>query len=96
MSKYNFNFAVSANIDAKTVQEMIKTVVEEQTDRKVKSVDLKVKMVSSGYQRNEYQTPVFEGVTVQFEQEYSQPKKFSSSLASQIDAVEKQGQWGDH
>ena len=70
---YNFNFAVSASIDAKTVQEMIKAVVEEQTGRKVKSVDLKVKMVTQGYQRDEYQTPVFEGVTVHFEPDNTVP-----------------------
>jgi hypothetical protein len=67
MSKYNFNLAVSATINAKTVEDMVKAVVEEQTGRKVTSVDLKVKMITQGYQRDEYQTPIFEGVTVHFE-----------------------------
>ena len=40
---------------------------------KVKSVDLKVKMVTQGYQRDEYQTPVFEGVTVHFEPDNTVP-----------------------
>ena len=64
---YKFNFAVSADIDAKTVQDMVKRVVEEQTGQRVKSVDLKVKMITQGHQRDEYQVPVFEGVTVRFE-----------------------------
>lgn len=67
MSKYNFNLAVTANIAAKTVEEMVKAVVEEQTGRKVTAVDIKVKMVTQGYQRDEYQVPVFEGVTVHFQ-----------------------------
>lgn len=67
MSKYNFNFAVSAKIDAKTVEDMIKAVVEEQTGRKVISVDINVKMKSQGFQRDEYQVAVFEGVTVNFQ-----------------------------
>jgi uncharacterized alkaline shock family protein YloU len=66
---YSFDFAVSADIDAKTVQEMVKRIVEEQTGQRVKSVDLKVKMVTHGYQRDEYQVAVFEGVTVHFEKE---------------------------
>ena len=64
---YNFDFAVSATISSEVVQKMIKTVVEEQTGRKVSKVDIKVKMVTQGYQRDEYQVPVFEGVTVYFE-----------------------------
>jgi len=64
---YNFEFAVSATIDPKVVEEMIKKVVEEQTGRKVSKIDIKVQMKTQGYQCNEYQVPVFEGVTVYFE-----------------------------
>ena len=68
MSKYNFNLAVSAKINAKTVEDMIKAV-EEQTGRKVSSVEINVKIQSQGYQRDEYKVAVFEGVTVNFQTE---------------------------
>ena len=64
---YNFNFAVSATINAKTVEEMVKKVVEEQTGRKVKSITFKTKNVYSGYGRDEYSSSVFDGCTVDFE-----------------------------
>ena len=66
---YNFNFAVSATIDAKTVQDMIKSVVEQQTGRTVTSVELKMRTVTKGYQRDEYTETVFDGATVFFENE---------------------------
>lgn len=69
MSKYNFNLAVSAKINAKTVEDMIKAVVEEQTGRKVSSVEINVKIQSQGFQRDEYKVAVFEGVTVNFQTE---------------------------
>lgn len=69
MSKYNFNLAVSAKIDTKTVEDMIKAVVEEQTGRKVSSVEINVKIQSQGFQRDEYKVAVFEGVTVNFQTE---------------------------
>lgn len=67
MSKYNFNLAVTATINAKTVEDMVKAVVEEQTGRKVRAVDINVKMKTQGFQRDEYQVAIFEGVTVHFE-----------------------------
>lgn len=67
MSKYNFNLAVTATINAKTVEDMVKAVVEEQTGRKVRAVDINVKMKTQGFQRDEYQAAIFEGVTVHFE-----------------------------
>ena len=67
MTGYNFDFAVSAKISEKVVVEMITKVVEEQTGKKVARVELNMKTVTKGYQRDEYTETVFEGVTVYFE-----------------------------
>lgn len=66
MSKYNFDFAVSAEISAEIIREMIKKVVEEQTGRKVRQVIFKTEMRSYSY-RDEPGTPEFTGCTVHFE-----------------------------
>ena len=69
MNGYNFDFAISAKISPKVVEEMIKKVVEEQTGKKVASIKLEVKNVLKGHQMNEYNETVFEGATVYFENE---------------------------
>lgn len=66
MSKYNFDFAVSAELNEETVKTMVKQVVEEQTGRKVRQVIFKVGMRSYGY-RDEPGSPEFTGCTVHFE-----------------------------
>jgi len=66
MSGYNFDFAVSAKISEKVVVEMITRVVEEQTGKKVSKVEINMKSVTKGWQRDEYTETVFEGVTVHF------------------------------
>ena len=64
---YNFNFDVSAQISAKTVEEMVKKVVEEQTGKKVARIEMKVQHVTKGLQTNEYTESTFNGCTVYFE-----------------------------
>ncbi len=71
MNGYKFDFAVSATISAKVVEEMIKKVVEEQTGKKVTSIQLKMRSVTKGMQRDEYTETVFDGATVFFENETS-------------------------
>ncbi len=78
---YNFEFAVSATISAKVVEEMIKKVVEEQTGKKVTSIELKMRSVSKGSQRDEYTETVFDGATVFFENEKAAPKPKTKSGA---------------
>ena len=68
---YNFEFAVSATISAKVVEEMIKRVVEDQTGKKVASIQLKMRSVTKGMQRDEYTETVFDGATVFFVSEGS-------------------------
>jgi hypothetical protein len=67
MNGYNFDFAVSAKISDKVVTEMITKVVEEQTGKKVARIEINMKSVTKGWQRDEYTETVFEGVTVYFE-----------------------------
>lgn len=66
MNKYNFDFAISAELNEETVRTMVKQVVEEQTGRKVRQVIFKAGMRSYGY-RDEHGSPVFTGCTVHFE-----------------------------
>lgn len=69
MNGYNFDFAVSAKITSKVVEEMIKKVVEEQTGKKVARVEMSVRNVTRGQMRGEYTDTVFDGATVYFENE---------------------------
>lgn len=64
MDKYNFDFAVSAELNEETVKAIIKRAVEEQTGRKVRAVVLKAGMHSY---RDEPRYPQFTGCTIQFE-----------------------------
>jgi hypothetical protein len=71
MNGYKFDFAVSAKISPKVVEEMIKRVVEEQTGKTVKSIKLEMRSVTKGNQRDEYTETIFDGATVIFENEQS-------------------------
>jgi membrane carboxypeptidase/penicillin-binding protein PbpC len=66
MSKYNFDFAVSAELNEETVKTMVKQVVEEQTGRKVRQVIFKTGTRSYSY-RDEPGITEFTGCTVYFE-----------------------------
>ena len=66
MNGYNFDFAVSAQISAKVVEEMVRKAVEEQTGKQVQSVSFRTREESDYMDR--YSTTVFDGCTVTFEQ----------------------------
>ena len=70
---YNFDFAVSAKISPKVVEEMIKKVVEEQTGKKVERIEMNMRSVTKGFQRDEYTETVFDGATVYFQNEKFAP-----------------------
>lgn len=76
MNGYNFDFAMSAKISEKVVKEMITKVVEEQTGRKVANIEINMKTVTKGFQRDEYTETVFEGCTVTFENTPSRSNQF--------------------
>lgn len=67
MNGYNFDFAVSAKISEQVVKEMITKIVEEQTGKKVVSVKVEVRTITTGYGYGERDETVFDGVTVYFE-----------------------------
>lgn len=73
--KYNFEFAVSAQISAKIVEEMVRKVVEEQTGKKIKKVDMKTTKISRGFGPGESTETVFDGCTVYFENQTSDTTK---------------------
>lgn len=68
---YNFEFAVSAQISEKVVKEMVTKVVEEQTGKKVSSIDMKIRSVSKGIGPSETTERIFDGCTVYFVNERS-------------------------
>lgn len=72
MKGYKFDFAVSASVSAKVVEEMVRQVVEEQTGKKVTKVDMRVRTVSRGIGPSESTETVFDGCTVYFENEKSE------------------------
>jgi hypothetical protein len=45
---YNFELSISARVSPKTVEEIVKTVVEDQTGRKVETIEAKSARVSRG------------------------------------------------
>jgi len=68
---YNFEFAVSAQISERVVKEMITRVVEEQTGKKVASLEMKFRTVTKGVGPSESTERVFDGCTVFFINEKS-------------------------
>lgn len=67
MQGYNFDFAMSAQISAKVVEEMIKNTVEQQTGKKVSSVQINISTGTQGYGVTERDVTVFTGAIVYFE-----------------------------
>lgn len=67
MQGYNFDFAMSAQISAKVVEEIIKNTVEQQTGKKVASIRVNTQTVTRGMGITEHDVTEFAGVTVYFE-----------------------------
>jgi hypothetical protein len=72
--KYNFDFAVSAQISAKIVEDMVRQVVQEQTGKTVNKITMKTTRVSKGFGPSETSETVFDGCTVYFENEQASAK----------------------
>lgn len=66
---YNFDLAVSATISAKVTEDMVRRIVEEQTGKKVASVEVRLRRVSKGVGPAETQETVFDGYHVFFQNE---------------------------
>jgi hypothetical protein len=67
---YSFDFAISAQVSADTVEEMVKRAVEAQSGKKVESISFKTRMQSDPMDRGPGY-PVFDGCTVHFAKEES-------------------------
>ena len=78
MSGYNIDFAMSATLSANVVEEMVRKVVEEQTGKKVASVEFKIKSRSMGNQRDSWTENALDNCVVTFVQ--ATPKTEYSSL----------------
>ncbi len=66
---YNFDLAVSATISAKVTEDMVRRIVEEQTGKKVSSVEVRLRRVSKGVGSTEISETVFDGYHVFFQNE---------------------------
>ncbi len=66
---YNFNLAVSATISSKVAEEMITKIVEEQTGKKVASIETKLRKVTKGIGPSESTETIFDGFQVFFQNE---------------------------
>ena len=69
MNGYNFDFAMSAVISPKVVEEIIRNTVEAQTGKKVANVRIDTRTVTRGMGMSEVDVTEFAGVTVYFESE---------------------------
>ena len=66
---YNFDLAVSATISSKVAEEMVRRIAEEQTGKKVSSVEVRLRRVSKGVGTSELTETVFDGYHVYFHNE---------------------------
>ena len=95
---FNLNMIATATISADAIKALIKEAVEQETGKKVERIDFETRDVSDLDDR--YSRTVFSGCTVTFSVERVKPVIPSgpiprSSLASQIDAVERGNGQGD-
>lgn len=65
MTNFNIDFAISATISPSTVEEMVRKAVEEQSGRKVKSIEFKTREISDFADR--FSHHAFDGCKVVFE-----------------------------
>jgi hypothetical protein len=82
---YNFEFALSAKISSKVVEDMIRKVVEEQTSRKVDRIELKTTSISRGMGTSEFTETAFDGAIVYFINEQSTVVPTSTGRAFKSD-----------
>lgn len=63
---YNFDLSVSARITAKTTEDIIRTIVEEQTGKKIESIEPKLGQEQRGMGPNAIVGTVFDGYQINF------------------------------
>jgi len=73
---YNFELAMSATLSVKVVEEMIRKVVEEQTGKKITTVNFDI---TEEYNARNYRVVAFTGCTVKFESSKAPSSKAPSA-----------------
>lgn len=72
---YNLELSVSANISSKVVEDIIRSVVEEQTGKKIASIEPKLIQEQRGMAAGSTQSTVFDGYQIYFVAEKLAPPK---------------------
>lgn len=63
---YKFDLSITANISSKVVEEIVRSVVEEQTGRKISKIETRLKSVSRGIGPSESLETDFDGFRIDF------------------------------
>ena len=74
---YNFELSISARLSAKVTEDIIKTVVEEQTGRKVASIEAKLGQEQRGMGPGATISTAFDGYQINFAPEKPQKERSS-------------------
>jgi hypothetical protein len=72
---YNFNITMTTDISSTIVEEIIKKIVEEQTGKKISSIEVKLRQVQKGIGPNESIDTVFDGYNIVFVEESTKGNK---------------------
>ena len=81
--KYNYkiDMTVTANIDATTVEQMVRDIVESDTGRKIASLTMRVRSRTDG----QVMTQVFDGVNITFDGDKSVEQKTDNRPPFRVD-----------
>jgi hypothetical protein len=74
---YNFDLAISATVSKTVAEEMIQKIVEQQTGKKVSSIEVRLRQITKGIGPSESTETVFDGFHIFFNEEKSRPKESS-------------------
>ena len=85
--KYNYkiDMTVTANIDATTVEQMVRDIVESDTGRKIKSLTMRVRSRSDG----QVVTQVFDGVSITFDGDQTAEQKSDGKIPFREDSYKQ-------
>lgn len=74
---YNFELSITATVTGKIAEDIVRAVVEEQTGRKIQSIEPKYVMASRGFGPDVDRVQEFNGYTITF-----MPEKATSKVKS--------------
>jgi hypothetical protein len=82
---YKIDMTVTANIDSKTVEQMVRDIVESDTGRKIKSLTMRVRSRAEG----QVVTQVFDGVSVTFDGDVKAEQKSDGKIPFREDSYQQ-------